>query len=292
MLEHRVPELPEVETARRLLETHLSGKQITGIDNRLPKLLRDSPVPTLDVLVGQRLEAVRRQAKVLSLDFSSDLSMMMHLKLAGQVAIFLPDGTRHFAGHPVPKYDDPFPHKSTHIDFLFGDGTIFYLSDIRQFGWLRVMPTADTAAAFAAFNFGPEGTSDPELLRPLAAKMQTRSIPIKTLLLDQTFVAGLGNIYVDEALFKAGVHPGRAASSLTKPERLRVIDAIPYALAEGLKQGGVKVINTRAVPLDGFPAVHGREGEPCVVCGTPIVKIRVGQRGTYFCPNCQPEQRK
>jgi formamidopyrimidine-DNA glycosylase len=286
-----VPELPEVETARRLLETHLGGKQIVAIENRLPKLLRDSPLPDLALLIGHRLEAVRRRAKVLSLDFSDELSLMMHLKLAGQVAVFTPDGQRFFAGHPVPKFDDPFPHKSTHIDFTFDDGSIFYLSDIRQFGWLRLMPSVETDAAFAAFGFGPEGTSDPDVLRPLAAGMQTRSIPIKSLLLDQKFVAGLGNIYVDEALFRARVHPARAASSLSGPERKRVIEAIPYALGEGLKQGGVKVINTRAFPIEGFPAVHGREGEPCLVCGTTIVKTRVGQRGTYFCPKCQKERR-
>jgi formamidopyrimidine-DNA glycosylase len=282
-----VPELPEVETARRLIERHLAGKTLIDIDNRLPKLLRDSPIADLSVLRTRRLVAVRRRAKVLTLEFDGDLSLLMHLKLAGQVAIFSPDGTRYFAGHPVPKPDAAFPHKSTHIDFVFNDGTIFYLSDIRQFGWLRLMPTADVESAIAAFGFGPEGTLPASMLRSLEPRMATRSIPIKTLLLDQKFVAGLGNIYVDEALLRAMIHPERPASSLTGPERQRLLEAIPWALEEGLKQGGAKIINSRAEPVDDFPAVHGREGEHCFRCGTPIVKTRVGQRGTYYCPTCQ-----
>jgi formamidopyrimidine-DNA glycosylase len=228
---------------------------------------------------------------VLTLEFDQGLSLLIHLKIAGQVAIFTPDGARHFAGHPVPKPDAEFPHKSTHIDFIFDDGTIFYLSDIRQFGWLRLMPVEDVEAAIAAFGFGPEGTLPASMLRSLEPRMTTRSIPIKTLLLDQKFVAGLGNIYVDEALFRAMIHPARPASSLTGPERKRLLEAIPWALGEGLKQGGAKIINSRAVPIDEFPAVHGRQGEPCFRCGTSIVKIRVGQRGTYYCPTCQKLRR-
>jgi formamidopyrimidine-DNA glycosylase len=287
-----VPELPEVETARRLIHEHLLGKGVESVDVRLPKLLRDSPIPDLALVSGHRLIDTRRRAKVLILDFDGGLSLLIHLKLAGQVAIFSPGGSRHFAGHPVPKPDGDFPHKATHIDFRFDDGSIFYLSDIRQFGWLRLMPAEDVESAIAAFGFGPEGTGDLVSLRSLGAKMQSRAIPIKTLLLDQTFIAGLGNIYVDEALFDARIHPERPTSSLSRPERVRLLTAVPVALAEGLKQGGAKIINSRAHPIDNFPAVHGREGEPCIRCGTLICKTRVGQRGTYFCPNCQKPRRR
>ena len=282
-----MPELPEVETARRLLHTHLLGKKVSAVEVRLPKLLRDSPLPDLGALVGHQLIDTRRRAKVLGLDFDGHLSLLIHLKLAGQVAIFTPDGARFVAGHPIPKPDGMYPHKATHIDFRFDDGSIFYLSDVRQFGWLRLMPTDDVDSAIAAFGFGPEGTTDLRSIIDLESKMKSRGIPIKSLLLDQTFIAGLGNIYVDEALFDAWIHPERPASSLTGPERKRLLVAVPIALAEGLKQGGAKIINTRAFPVDNFPAVHGREGEPCFRCGTTIRKTRVGQRGTYFCPSCQ-----
>jgi formamidopyrimidine-DNA glycosylase len=259
---------------------------------RLAKLYRDSPLPFPDPLLGQRLANTRRRAKILILDFDGDMSLLIHLKLAGQIAIIARDGTRYTAGHPIPKPDGVYPHKATHIDFYFDDGSILYLSDIRQFGWLRLMPTDDVDDVIAGFAFGPEGTSNLLPMRDLEIKMQARGIPIKTLLLDQTFIAGLGNIYVDEALFDARVHPSSPASSLTGPERKRLLAAVPIALEQGLKQGGATITNTRAYPIDGFPAVHGREGEPCISCGTAIKKIRVGQRGTYFCPTCQKAGRQ
>lgn len=286
-----VPELPEVETARRILERHAVGKVVRSIEIRLPKLLRDSPLPDLDLLVGHRLLAARRRAKVLMADFEGDLTLLMHLKLAGQVAVFLPDGSRHIAGHPVPKPDGDYPHKATHVDVMFDDRTLLYISDVRQFGWLRLMPTADVDSVVEGFSFGPEATGDLSLVPEVERKMRSRGIPIKTLLLDQTVIAGLGNIYVDEALFATKIHPERPAASLTGPERKRLLAQVPITIAAGIEQGGAKIINSRAYPIDGFPAVHGREGEPCFVCGTPVRKIRVGQRGTYYCPTCQKPKR-
>jgi formamidopyrimidine-DNA glycosylase len=114
-----------------------------------------------------------------------------------------------------------------------------------------------------------------------------RGIPVKSLLLDQTFIAGLGNIYVDEVLFRAGVHPGRAANKLTAGQRRAILDAVRPVISEGIRQGGATIIHQRAFPDNNFPAVHGREGEACFVCGTTVLKTRVGGRGTYFCPTCQ-----
>jgi len=288
-----VPELPEVETVRRNSELALVGKRLVSIENRLPKLLRDSPIPDLSVLDGKVLLAVDRRAKVLTFRFEDDLALMLHLKLAGQWAIMLPGGDRLVAGHPIPDPVGPYPHKTTHITFTFEDGTIAYLSDVRQFGWVRVMPAEDVAAAIDAFGFGPEGTGELDAAA-LGAVFRRRGIPIKTLLLDQSVVAGLGNIYVDEVLYRAQVHPARAANALKPGQRRAIIYAIAPVLAEGIRQGGAKIIHNRARPVDGFPAVHGREGELCARCGTVIQKTRVGGRGTYFCPTCQvvPRPRK
>jgi len=281
-----VPELPEVETARRHIERHLVGKRLDLVENRLPKLMRDSPIPDLSTLHGATLVSVRRRAKVLNLSFDNELSLLIHLKLSGQISIHHPGGSQVGAGHPVPKPDGPYPHSATHVDFVFDDGTIAYFSDVRQFGWLRLMPSEDVEAALASFNFGPEGTGELNV-RELGKVISRRGIPVKTLLLDQSFVAGLGNIYVDEVLFRAGVHPTRPANSL-KPKQVRtIIEAIPPVLAEGIEIGGAKIINHRAHPVNDFPAVHGRSGEACFVCGTTIEKIRVGARGTYLCPKCQ-----
>ena len=282
-----MPELPEVETARRYIERGLVGKRVVHVNVRLTKLLRDSPIPSLDPLVGQTVIGARRRAKVLVVDFTGDLSLLVHLKLAGQVAVFLPDGSRLVAGHPVPAPAGEYPHKTTHIDLRFDDGTIAWFSDVRQFGWFRLMPSGDVEAALDSFGFGPEGT-EPLETELLGEVMSRRGIPVKTLLLDQSFVAGLGNIYVDEVLFRSGVHPSIPAKSLTQEQREKIITNIPPVLAEGIRQGGAKIIHNVAYPVDNFPAVHGRAGQPCFVCGTTIEKTRVGARGTYFCPSCQP----
>jgi formamidopyrimidine-DNA glycosylase len=284
-----VPELPEVETARRLCERFLVGKTLIAYELRLAKVLRDSPIPTLDVLVNQRVLAARRRAKILILDFSGGVSLMIHFKLAGQLMIETADGARHSAGHPIPKPTDTYPHKTTHVLLWFSESTTVYYSDVRQFGWLRVLATEHVEDTLERFGLGTEGVGEPLSVAELAAKLRRRTIPIKTALLDQSVVAGLGNIYVDEALFKAKIHPIRPANSLSDDEIAALAEAIPWALERGIEQGGATIINNRAYPEDGFPQVHGRESEPCLVCGTPIVKTRVGSRGTYYCPTCQPD---
>jgi formamidopyrimidine-DNA glycosylase len=224
---------------------------------------------------------------VLTIDFSADLTLMVHFKLAGQFAVHHLDGTRAVAGHPVPKPDGPYPHRATHIVFTFEDGTVAYYSDVRQFGWLRLMPTSDVEAEIGRFQFGPEAMRGSFSLEYLLGRLLRRRVPIKTALLDQTVLAGLGNIYVDEALFAAGINPFRSASSLGESELAALVEAIPSAIEEGIKQGGATIVNSRAIPIDGFPAVHGRAGEPCIRCGRTIEKTRVGVRGTYLCSGCQ-----
>lgn len=284
-----MPELPEVETIRRIVARELVGREVEQIELTLPKLLRTSPLPGLEPLLGQRVLAARRRAKVLVVDFSGDLSLMVHFKLSGQLAVEHADGARFVAGHPVPAPDGPYPHKTTHLTIRFGGGTTLYFSDVRQFGWVRLLPAADVASTLAAFRFGPEAVGPDRIAREdLAARLARRTIPLKLALLDQSVTAGLGNIYVDEALHHARLHPLRPANSLTPSELDRLHQAIPWALERGIEQGGAKIVHGKAFPRDGFPAVHARAGEPCTTCGTPIVKIRVGPRGTYLCPVCQP----
>ena len=283
-----MPELPEVETARRIVERELSGRTVVDVDLRLPKLFRNSEIPDPAVMVGHTVIGARRRAKVLTIDFDGELSLMIHFKLAGQLAVIRPNGARSIAGHPIPKPEGDYPHKATHFDLRFDDGTIAYFSDIRQFGWYRLMPTEHVAAAIAAFGFGPEGTgSDAITDAQLFAALQRRSIPIKQAILDQSVVAGVGNIYADEALFRARIHPLQPANSLSKALVARLREAIGWVLDMGIEQGGAKIVHQRAYPIDGFPAVHGREGEPCGACGGAVKKITVATRGTYYCPTCQ-----
>jgi formamidopyrimidine-DNA glycosylase len=155
------------------------------------------------------------------------------------------------------------------------------------------MPSGDVEAAIAAFDFGPEGTGECRITPDqLAAGLKRRSIPVKLALLDQRLVAGVGNIYADEALHRAKVHPSTPANALSRQSIHRLGEAIDWSLQRGIEQGGATIIHQKAFPIDGFPAVHGREGEPCPVCGTAIKKTKVGTRGTYFCPRCQKEPRK
>ena len=285
----QVPELPEVETARRITAATLVGKRLTGVELRLPKVLRDSPIASIEPMIGATIVDARRRAKILIIDWSNDLSLMIHFKLAGQWAVLLPDSQRFVAGHPVPLPAGEYPHKSTHATLAFDDGTVVQYSDIRQFGWWRLLPTADVPAALEAFHFGPEvtGPLDAAALAPVMAR---RGVPIKTLMLDQTFIAGLGNIYVDEVLWRVRVHPATPANHLSAIKRNAILREIPSVVAEGIRQGGAKIIHNIAYPVDGFPAVHCREGLPCLRCGSPIAKMRVGQRGTYFCPKCQRQK--
>lgn len=287
-----MPELPEVETIRRIVEQELVGQETSTVVVRLQKLLRTSPVPSLEPLKGKRLQHARRRAKVLMLDFDDDLTLMMHLKLAGQVAVIRGDGRRFVAGHPVPNPDGPYPHKSTHVELHFESGAVLYISDLRQFGWLRLMPRADAESELAKMKFGPEAFG-PEMvtINHLRERLARRSIPIKTALLDQSLLAGLGNIYVDEALHRAKMHPTTPANSINGKNLMALHEAIGWALERGVAQGGAKIIHNKAYPIDGFPAVHGRSGETCPVCGALVMKTRVGARGTYFCPVCQREKR-
>jgi formamidopyrimidine-DNA glycosylase len=274
---------------RRNIERSLLDRTVQSIDVRLPKLLRDSPIPTLDPLIGRRLLAVRRRAKVLLLDFTDELTLAIHCKLSGQITIAEPERAPVMAGHPVPRVEEGYPHKTTHLIMTFTDGSVLYYSDLRQFGWARLGHSETITAMVVGMGFGPEGIHDDAFdEHVLADGLKRRRIPVKTALLDQRLVAGLGNIYVDEALHRARIHPSTPANEVP-PEKIPALrEAITWALDEGLKQGGAKIIHNRAYPIDNFPAVHAREGEPCPDCGGTIIKVRVGQRGTYLCPTCQP----
>lgn len=287
-----MPELPEVETIRRIVERELTGRRLTELSLTLPKLTRDSPLPDLALLIGHTLLRADRRAKVLITEWSGGLSVLTHFKLAGQLAVQRPNGRRLVAGHPVPAPEGPLPHKSTHLTLWFDDDSVAYYSDIRQFGWWRLLPTEDVSAALEAFGFGPEGTGgDGFSAVVLGERLARRRIPIKQALLDQTLVAGLGNIYVDEALHRAKLHPNRRSNGLGADEIDRLFEAIGWALDRGIEQGGASIRRNKAYPRDGFPAVHARAGEPCNVCGAAIEKTRVAGRGTYFCGVCQTEPR-
>jgi formamidopyrimidine-DNA glycosylase len=282
-----MPELPEVETARRIIERTVVGAILTSVTVRLPKMLRYSTFHDPSILEGRRLLSVRRRAKVLMLDFSEELSVLIHLKLSGQVSAHRGDH-RDTAGHPVPDPAGPYPHRATHVSLDFDNGYTVHLSDLRQFGWIRIMAADEVDPFIAGLKLGPEANGE-EGITPeqLAERLARRTIPIKLALLNQSVVAGIGNIYVDEALHRVKVHPTLPSNQFPRERMPELVEAIRWAIDTGTEQGGARIIHNKAYPIDGFPEVHARKGEPCPVCGDTIQKMRVGSRGTYFCPTCQ-----
>jgi formamidopyrimidine-DNA glycosylase len=293
-----MPELPEVETLRRLLGDTLVGRRIVALDVRSTITIgqsgvsASSPAPSgtlpwsVDLIVGARVQGVRRRAKFLIVDLDNGTSLVVHLRLAGQFAQWWPDGRFVAGGHPEPPFGAPMPHKSTRLVFHLDDGSSLYLTDIRGFARVLLTPTARVAEFLDGLGLGVEPLSPEFTVEHLAERLrQHDGQPLKPLLLDQHFVAGLGNIYVDEALFLAGLHPLRRAGSLTSEEVRRLHQAIRDALGRAL-DGLPTVVRGKAMTSE-FPRVHGRAGAPCPRCAATIVKVRVGGRGTYLCPRCQ-----
>jgi formamidopyrimidine-DNA glycosylase len=275
-----VPELPEVETIRRQLAPHLAGRTIIRAEILDPRWTRpDPPGPVEAELAGAIVERVSRRGKYLLWQLSGERHLLLHLRMTGALLL-----------HPAR---DP-PH--TRVRFELDGGHRLVYVDPRRFGTGHLVRGAVArdeylAARLGAEPFTPEFTSD--YLR-LAAR--GRSAPVKAFLLDQRRIAGVGNIYADEALFRAGIHPLRPAGRLSKPQLERLHDAIEEVLQAGIDAKGASIDDFRHVDgargsfQDRF-LVHTRAGEPCPTCGRPISKIVVGGRGTYVCTHCQPRPR-
>ncbi|CAN5632233.1 DNA-formamidopyrimidine glycosylase [soil metagenome] len=284
-----MPELPEVEAIRTGIRENLLGKWVVDYQLMLPKLIESPAGLEIDQIKGQPIEGVERRGKYLAITFPS-LVIVLHLKLAGQVVLRDSDGTGFSAGHPVPAFDAELPHKSTHLILSIDDGSRLFVTDIRHFTRLRLMPPEDLDSYWETLNLGPDARSPQftldTFLERLARRLKAR---VKPLLLDQKFVAGLGNIYADESLYRAKIHPERMAADLSLEEADDLFIAIGEVLDIAVPLGGAEILNGKAGPDHGeFPFIHGREGEPCLRCGATIVKTRVSNRGTYLCPECQP----
>lgn len=241
-----------------------------------------------EALHGRSVRDLRRRAKLLVWDLDEDLSLVTHLKLAGQVVHRDRDGTElAHGGHPVPKWGAPLPHKASHVIFHLDDESVIYLTDIRQFARLRVMPTDQVEPFLLTQDLGPEPLGDLFDAAEFGERLARRRIPIKSVLLDQGVVGGIGNIYADESLWDARIHPQRPASSLTAGEVTRLHASIRKVLDYAVREGVAFVPQGKAVSDRAFPYCHGRAGTPCPTCGTSIRKEWVGGRGTHWCPECQ-----
>ncbi|MDQ3810100.1 MAG: bifunctional DNA-formamidopyrimidine glycosylase/DNA-(apurinic or apyrimidinic site) lyase, partial [Chloroflexota bacterium] len=283
-----MPELPEVESLVRELAPSVIGRRIEGVELRKPKLFEAAPGLSLEDLVGRSIQRVWRRGKLTVWELSGGLALVVHLKLAGQMVHVGADG-RELAhgGHPVPNWGSPLPHKSTHVVFHLDDGSVLYLTDIRQFARLHLMPAAEVNAFLQRQKLGPEPLTRRFTADELYRRLQRRTIPLKTTIMDQSVVGGIGNIYADESLWRARLHPRRPAASLSHLEARRLHRAIRSVLDYAVREGAAFVPHGRAISDRDFPYCHGRAGTPCPRCGKIIQKEWVGGRGTHFCPRCQ-----
>ena len=291
-----MPELPEVETVRAGLDELLPGRVCRAVEVLSPKSWQ-SDMNWQEVLVGAKALAVGRRGKMLMIDFERGLTLAIHLKMTGQLVFRDPSRPEldYGAGHPSDSLIGELPDRSTRVVIDFVDDTKLFFNDQRKFGWIRLLDSKDVEALPFLQKLGPEPLSGEWKVADLAKKLERRPrSKIKAAILDQTVVAGVGNIYADEALFVAKIHPATLVGDLTQRQLKALHAAIIEVMQISIDKGGsssrnyVDALGKKGNYLD-YAYVYGRAGEPCRVCTTPISKIKLVGRGTHFCPHCQPE---
>jgi formamidopyrimidine-DNA glycosylase len=265
-----MPELPEVETVKNELLPHIIGRCVTGVTLLWEGIVKE---PTAEEfrsrLIGQRLTGIARRGKYLIFSLSGGGSLIIHLKMTGSLLLSAP-----------PKYTQAIIH-------LDGNTNIFF-RDPRKFGVMRLVKDKDSIVG----KLGPEPLEADFTRQVLAQLLLKRKAPIKALLCEQNLIAGIGSMYADEALFTARIYPLRSGDSLSREEIERLHRAIRQVLLSGINNKGASVSTyfrpdgTKGTAHFGFKVAH-RGGEPCINCGTPIERVVVRNRGTYFCPKCQ-----
>jgi formamidopyrimidine-DNA glycosylase len=275
-----MPELPEVETIRRQLAPHLEGRTIEEVEILDPRWTRPLPTAAVaDGLRGTRVERVARAGKYLIWELTDDRHLLIHLRMTGALL-----------------FDPPGEPLHTRVRFELDEGHRLVYVDPRRFGTGHLLLGSGAREAYLAARLGIEPLTPEFTAGHLRQIAEGRLAPVKAFVLDQRRIAGVGNIYADEALFRAGIHPLRPAGRLGAAQWARLRDAIEEALAAGIEAKGATIDDFRHVDgargsfQDRF-LVHRREGEPCVNCGRTIRKIVVGGRGTYVCESCQPRPR-
>ncbi len=362
-----MPELPEVETIRIGLESLIVHRAVRAVMHDTDKSFPNPPAEVKRFLIGATVVAVRRRAKVLMIDLSSAYTLVIHLKMTGQLVFVAPmqpsssqpavqrgrfsnkksaavvsgdvkwspnqvgnyensdtspaavistdslysegenflkkdssaapqnDKTedRFGAGHPSDSLIGELPDKSTRVTIAFEDGSHLYFNDQRKFGWMRLMPTVMVPEIDFMKKVGPEPLEDSFTGKVLFERLQRRkNTTIKAAILDQTVLAGVGNIYADESLWGAKIHPATLVKDISNAKIGLLTNEIKYVMNLSIEKGGstdknyVNAEGKRGSYID-FARVFRREGEPCPRCGTTIIKIRVAGRGTHLCPHCQ-----
>jgi formamidopyrimidine-DNA glycosylase len=276
-----VPELPEVETIRRQLAPHVEGRRLTAVEILDPRWTAPrAPGEVAAMLTGRTVLGLAREGKYLIWELSDDLHLLMHLRMTGTLL-----------------FDPPADPPHTRVRVALSDGHCLVYLDPRRFGTGHLLESSEARAAYLGSRLGPEPLTPEFTTAYLRDAARGRLAPVKSFVLDQRRMAGVGNIYADEALFRARIHPLRAAGSLRPIQLDALRTGIEDALAAGIEAKGATIDDFRH--LDGAYGsfqdqflVHLREGQPCVRCDEPVRKLVVGGRGTYVCERCQPRPRQ
>jgi formamidopyrimidine-DNA glycosylase len=276
-----VPELPEVETIRRHLAPVVEGRTLAAVEVMDPRWCRPiAPRELTHAVQGRRVEALARRGKYLVWELEDEISLMLHLRMTGTLLLDPLGRTRH-----------------ARVRLALDDGHVLWFDDPRRFGTGELALGDDARDAFFSARLGVEPLGPDFTSAHLHALTRASRAPVKAFLLDQRKVAGVGNIYADEALFRAQVHPLRTANTLTRAQTAAIHDGVIASLEEGIAAKGASIDDFRHP--DGVQGtfqnrflVHRREGEPCPRCGGPVIKLRVVGRGTYVCTRCQPVPRR
>ncbi len=265
-----MPELPEVETVVRQLRRRIAGRTFAGVRVLWPRTVAGSGSEFRRRLRGLKVARVVRRGKYIGIECAGGAFLTIHLRMTGKLLRRLDAGDR--------------PHLRT--EFSFADGSRLYFVDARKFGRICLWPCRGDSCP----GLGPEPLR-PQAVAAVLRRLKTKR-PIKSVLLDQSVLAGIGNIYADEALFAAGIHPRRPVSGLSGDEILRLSRSVPRILCAAIRRQGTTLRNYRTVAGEsggnqGHLFVYGRTGEPCLRCGAVIVRIRINGRSSHYCPCCQ-----
>ena len=289
-----MPELPEVETVRRGLERLIVGrsiKTVTVYDS--PKSFPNTQADVEQFVYGATIVAVRRRAKVLLIELSTNYTFVTHLKTTGQLVYV---GNERFgAGHPTDSLIGSLPDRSTRVAMAFDDGTTLFFNDQRKFGWMKLYPAPEVMNIDFMQKVGPEPLDDSFTAKVFISRIRHRNnTTIKAAILDQTVLAGVGNIYADESLWGAKIHPSTRVKNVSDEQLSTLLVELKYVLNLAIEKGGstdknyVNAEGKRGSYID-FARVFRREGKECPRHpGTVIIKTRVAGRGTHTCPICQP----
>lgn len=287
-----MPELPEVETVRRGLHELIIGRTVKKVVHDTPKSFPNAAVDVEQFLINSEVVDVRRRAKVLLIDLSTEYTLVIHLKMTGQL-VFRAADVAFGAGHPNDSLIGELPDRSTRVTFTFADGSHLFFNDQRKFGWVRLLPTIEVPNIDFMQKVGPEPLEHDFTPQQFTERFKRRAkSPIKAALLDQTVIAGVGNIYADESLWGAKIHPLRKVASITDQEFELLYHELRDVMNLSIEKGGstdrnyVNAEGKKGSYID-FARVFRQEGKPCPRCGTIIIKFKAAGRGTHICPNCQ-----